>query len=382
VALVTVMNLAEHEEVFAGQWQDEEQNVLNIEGSVISGPGGLQMELAVESNSSCVMCMEGEFFEGKLSSDRNELHWSDGAVWTRKGSLPAKGKKNALGNERPHFEPKQRKRKTLSLEQALSLQVELLQGFEKEEFQIELEELEKRYQKGSKQFLEARAQLFLTVQSVVLPKYGFEGTERGVLEMLSAAARWNHNERFLKNRENLNELLGLTEPQKKQEEQALQTVFQQQARSANTIALAVDTALGTRTSHLRPVMAEQPAAQRVTAVAGVMALPAPFSGTAQSVQSLPLRFPEYEVTEVEDCIEVTVREALGTHEVRVSVPEKATFSQLKAALARCTGLSDVVKKGHLIRPGDETCQPYTNAARIGEVREVLLLGVRLKVGED
>lgn len=380
MAFLTVMNLTEHEEVYAGQWQDEEQNVLNIEGSVISGPGGLQMELAAESSSSCVMCMEGEFFEGKLNSDRNELHWSDGAVWTRKGSLPAKASKKALGNEKLRVEPKQRKRKTLSLEQTLSLQLDLLQGFEKEEFQIELEELEKRYQRGSKQFLEARAQLFLTVQSVVLPKYGFEGTEKGVLDMLTAAARWNHNERFLKNRENLNELLGLTEPQKKQEGQASQTVLQQQTRSGPAIALAVDSALGTRPSQLRPVMAEEPAVLRTSAVPGMMPVPAPFGSAVHSVQRVPMRFPEDETEK--DCIDVTVREALGTQEVQIVVPEKATFSQLKAALAHRTGVPDVLKKGHFIRPGDDTCQPYMNAARIGEVREVLLLGVRLKLGDD
>ncbi|CAK9091509.1 unnamed protein product [Durusdinium trenchii] len=37
----------------------------------------------------------------------------------------------------------------------------------------------------SRKYRAERQKLFLTVQSAVLPRYGLEGTERGVFEMLS-----------------------------------------------------------------------------------------------------------------------------------------------------------------------------------------------------
>merc|ERR1712113_687166 len=40
------------------------------------------------------------------------------------------------------------------------------------------------------------------------PKYGFEGSQSGVIEMLHAAASFNENEEYSRNRDRLNQLLG------------------------------------------------------------------------------------------------------------------------------------------------------------------------------
>lgn len=99
----------------------------------------------------------------------------------------------------------------LSLAQALALQAELRKGFAEPAFQARLRELERRFGKA----YEAaggeaeRSQLFLSVQAPLLPSYGFEASQAGVLDMLAAAATHNGHEEFERNRLELNRLLGL-----------------------------------------------------------------------------------------------------------------------------------------------------------------------------
>ncbi|CAE8636599.1 unnamed protein product, partial [Polarella glacialis] len=73
----------------------------------------------------------------------------------------------------------------LSVEGALALQKGLLEGFSGTDFQVGLKWLQKTFQKADpRKFSIERQKLFLTVQSVVLPKFGFEGNPKGVFEML------------------------------------------------------------------------------------------------------------------------------------------------------------------------------------------------------
>jgi len=72
----------------------------------------------------------------------------------------------------------------LRLSKALALQAELMEAFSKPDFQRSLCEL-KRLHKGGK-FQMERTKLCLTVQGRVLPKYGFDGSLGGVMEMLEA----------------------------------------------------------------------------------------------------------------------------------------------------------------------------------------------------
>lgn len=80
----------------------------------------------------------------------------------------------------------------LTEEQAVSLQHALLEGFRAEAFQHELAAVEREHGRGSRQFVIKRQALCLTVQSQVLPKYGFEGTPRGVVQMMKAMDPYSH----------------------------------------------------------------------------------------------------------------------------------------------------------------------------------------------
>jgi hypothetical protein len=73
-----------------------------------------------------------------------------------------------------------------SREQVLALANELLDGFRASDFQEALQKLLKECSKS--QLRPRRAELALTVQSRVLPKYGFAGTTLGVMQMLEAFA--------------------------------------------------------------------------------------------------------------------------------------------------------------------------------------------------
>eukprot|EP00930_Biecheleria_cincta_P097395 TRINITY_DN89108_c0_g1_i1.p1 TRINITY_DN89108_c0_g1~~TRINITY_DN89108_c0_g1_i1.p1 ORF type:complete len:559 (+),score=85.77 TRINITY_DN89108_c0_g1_i1:191-1867(+) len=102
-----------------------------------------------------------------------------------------------------------RKAAELSLEDALSLQRDLQERFSSDAFQDRLGNLESSMPKGSDLFVSERNALFLEAQIPVLEKYGFEGSQRGVVKMLQAGSRWNDNEKYQQNRELLNDLLGL-----------------------------------------------------------------------------------------------------------------------------------------------------------------------------
>jgi len=89
------------------------------------------------------------------------------------------------------------------------MQSELYKGFSDEGFQKQLKELETKHSKSSRDFVTERTQLFLSVQSVVLPKYGFEGTQKGVVLMLNAFQPFMGNADFLKQAYLINQALGL-----------------------------------------------------------------------------------------------------------------------------------------------------------------------------
>jgi len=87
-------------------------------------------------------------------------------------------------------------------DKALSLQEELMWGFAQSAFQKALDDILNEFpdRKGYK-FTKKRNELFLTVQSVVLPRYGFEGSSAGVMHMMQAFGRhqtgevaWNNGE--------------------------------------------------------------------------------------------------------------------------------------------------------------------------------------------
>ncbi|CAJ1394991.1 unnamed protein product [Effrenium voratum] len=88
-------------------------------------------------------------------------------------------KRQALALQAP------RKVRQLTLQEALALQRDLIQGFSKPEFQARKADLERRLKTNDpKNFSLERQALFLTVQRAVLPKYSLEGSARGVFDMM------------------------------------------------------------------------------------------------------------------------------------------------------------------------------------------------------
>merc|ERR1712113_368543 len=100
----------------------------------------------------------------------------------------------------------------LTREQAFSLQEELGKGFADDEFQRKLTELEKTHGRQSNIFLRERQQLALTVQSSVLPKYGFEGNSKGVMNMMQSFRAFDTDDEFQSKGAVLGSLLRLDSP--------------------------------------------------------------------------------------------------------------------------------------------------------------------------
>jgi len=75
-------------------------------------------------------------------------------------------------------------------------------GYAKVEFQKALDALLKEHpEKSGLKFAKARNDLFLTVHGQVLPRYGFEGSQKGVMQMMTAFAphgtpevAWNNDQ--------------------------------------------------------------------------------------------------------------------------------------------------------------------------------------------
>lgn len=115
----------------------------------------------------------------------------------------------------------------LTLERVLRLQRELYVAFSDEDFQRRLAEVEATNGSARANYSSAHTELFLTVQNKILPKYGFPEGQKGVVEMLKASARFNHNRQFQQNRTMLNQLLGLA-PKRGEGEKHLAEIAAQQ----------------------------------------------------------------------------------------------------------------------------------------------------------
>lgn len=105
----------------------------------------------------------------------------------------------------------------ITKKEALSLQRELYEGFKGVEFQRHLKELLQQQDDAiytPSEFTQERQNLFLTVQRIVLPKYGFEGTLPGVYQMMGAMGPFLKDPEFTKLANDINELIGLDMPSK------------------------------------------------------------------------------------------------------------------------------------------------------------------------
>lgn len=100
---------------------------------------------------------------------------------------------------------------TITYEEVTSLQTELRDRFAEDKFQARLEEIEKKAD-GPGELARRRQELMLEVQSVVLPKYGFEGSRAGVYKMMAAMGPYVEQPEFTELAEEINCLLGLRSP--------------------------------------------------------------------------------------------------------------------------------------------------------------------------
>lgn len=83
--------------------------------------------------------------------------------------------------------------KAITLENVLSLQADLMEGFGRPAFQKQLDDIAEKHRDNERKFHAERQKLFLTVQKVVLPKWGFAGTPKGVFEMMTAMSQPQFN---------------------------------------------------------------------------------------------------------------------------------------------------------------------------------------------
>lgn len=258
------------------------------------------------------------------------------------------------------------------MENALRIQRELHAGFKDSQFQKKLAALETAHTKGSDEFLAARAALFLTVQGVVLPKYGFEASQNGIVDMLTAAAKFNSNEEYADNRDKLNRLLGLLPPAAAKPNGAKSL---EQVRLDNTLSRIAQTGRGLE-SRLR----------EKSGIAGGSALAAATARARRPQHSLDAE-EEAEPRERSesppplistDDIEVTVTEAFGEDSLAVTVAGNATFKDIREAISKQIGRTDILSKGHLVKKIDEKFKPYRNDELIGDEREVVLLSYKIK----
>eukprot|EP00913_Durusdinium_trenchii_P003563 g3295.t1 len=91
------------------------------------------------------------------------------------------------------------------------LQRELRDRFAEPKFQDRLQEIERKAD-GPGELARKRQELMLEVQSVVLPKYGFEGSRAGVYKMMAAMGPYVEQPEFTELAEEINCLLGLRSP--------------------------------------------------------------------------------------------------------------------------------------------------------------------------
>lgn len=103
-----------------------------------------------------------------------------------------------------------KKASRITKRQAINLQRELCEGFQDEAFQWKLGILNRKA--NSPQLQKERQELFLMVQSEILPKYGFEGTTSGVYKMMGDMGPFVDDPEFRELAEKINDLLGLKSP--------------------------------------------------------------------------------------------------------------------------------------------------------------------------
>lgn len=101
---------------------------------------------------------------------------------------------------------------SLSRDQAVGLMKDMLNGFRAGPFQQKLTALEKHARVNAMsftEFVQLRQELFLSVQSRVLPKYGFEGSQDGMFKMMGVVGPFLNDPEFAQLSEETNAVAGV-----------------------------------------------------------------------------------------------------------------------------------------------------------------------------
>ncbi|CAK9112899.1 unnamed protein product [Durusdinium trenchii] len=222
----------------------------------------------------------------------------------------------------------------LTLHQALALQRDLLQGFSDSTFQAKRKAWSFGDEPGERQtdpkrFSAERQKLFLSVQKVVLPRYGFEAGPKGVFDMLV---------------------------QFDQSELVMNPTFQQQAEQPQRPL---------KLSKLSPQVVHSPEED----------------GQGKPPESKTRAPPQPVRYEVAVDMEVVVRHAvqegrLADEEARFTVKSNATMKAVKEALASHLGKPELVKTCRLVQSvGDSAFSSFKDSEKLNNRRALLVMGV-------
>lgn len=128
----------------------------------------------------------------------------------------------------------------MTVEEAIALQKDLIEGFKAEDFQAKLKEISRGLATGQineRKFNVERTKLFLSVQKEVLPRFGFHPSQKGVFDMMNVfnTKGFDNNEEFAQNGWFLTQLLFPPEAQQAQQAPPAQTPAQSSSsRSRNS----------------------------------------------------------------------------------------------------------------------------------------------------
>jgi len=203
----------------------------------------------------------------------------------------------------------------LTLEEAVDLQEDLKAGYGEAAFQERLTDILAKHEPGSAAWNQQRLELFLTVQSRVLPKYGFSGSTDGIVDMMKL---FNVRPEFSR------------DPEIQRRGQEINGLLRIEPASSSTSRAQTATAKGSK---------PKPPAQEV---------------------------------------EVRVRHAYDFVDVKVTVLENVTMGKLLAALARQVGRPEIAERGRVVQkaPGGQFLS-YKDSEPIGKRRRLLFAGASL-----
>jgi len=77
---------------YAGMWQTDEGEIIQISGRTVAWPSGAFSVVTPQSDSSMAMILEGRILYARLRAGSSELLWDDGAVWKRVAAAGARAR--------------------------------------------------------------------------------------------------------------------------------------------------------------------------------------------------------------------------------------------------------------------------------------------------